>query len=151
MTAKTSASGAFSFNVVPREKTYYRAAFAGIANEYTASTSAVRFALPRPSVGKPKAPTTMSRKKYYSVYGYLKPRHKAGTYPVRIYKWRKVNGKWKSYGYVKAKASDYGSYTKFSKKIKLPYKGTWRLRAYAPADSSHAAKWSSDYDYVKVK
>jgi len=33
----------------------------------------------------------------------------------------------------------------------LPYKGKWRVRAYAPADSKHSAAWSSGYDYITVK
>ena len=61
------------------------------------------------------------------------------------------SGKWKSYGYVKAKASNYKSYTKYSARLSLTSKGAWRLRAYAPADSEHAKTWSSKYDYVTVK
>ena len=107
---------------------------------------------PKTYVSNPKAPSKMSRRKYYTVYGYLKPRHTAGSYPVRIYKWKKTSsGKWKSYGYVNAKAYNYSSYTKYSRKIKLTSKGKWRLRAYAPADSQHAATWSSGYDYVRVR
>ena len=84
------------------------------------------------------------------MYGYLKPRHRAGSYPVRIYEYRRVSGRWKSHGYVKAKASDYGTYTKYSRSVRLPYTGTWRLRAYH-SDPGHAASWSSGYDYVTVK
>ena len=106
----------------------------------------------RPYVRTPIAPKTMRRTRYYRVYGWLKPRHKAGTYPVRIYKWKKTSsGKWKSYGYVYAKAYNYSSYTKYYRRIRLPYKGKWRLRAYARADSAHLAAWSSGYDYVTVK
>jgi hypothetical protein len=94
----------------------------------------------------------MRRSRYYTIYGYLKPKHTSGTYPVRIYKWKKTSsGKWKKYGYVKARARNYRSYTKYYKKLKLTSKGRWRLRAYAPADSRHAARWSSKYDYVTVK
>jgi|GEM_PF-6691476 len=103
------------------------------------------------SLGTPVAPKTMMRTKYYTVYGLLKPRHAARTYPVRIYKYRYVSGHWRSYGYVNAKASNYFSYTKYSVKMRLAYKGKWRLRAYAPADSKHLARWSSAYDYVTVK
>ncbi len=47
--------------------------------------------------------------------------------------------------------SDYKSYTKYSAKVKLTRRGTWRLRAYHPADSGHASGWSAKYDYVRVK
>ncbi len=39
----------------------------------------------------------------------LKPSHAAGTKPVWVYKYKKVAGKWHSYGYVKATAYNYGS------------------------------------------
>jgi len=107
--------------------------------------------LPRPAVYAPHAPRTMSHSRYYTIYGYLKPRHASGSYPVRIYKWRLVSGHWKSYGYTRAKATDFYSYTKYSRSIRLPYHGKWKVRAYAPADSGHIAAWSSGSDYVTVR
>ncbi|PKQ16709.1 MAG: hypothetical protein CVT67_02765 [Actinobacteria bacterium HGW-Actinobacteria-7] len=121
---------------------------------------------PRASLGTPRAPSKMSQSRSYTVYGYLKPRHTSGSYPVRIYRWSKVTMLsgivvWIPHGYVKAKASNYSSngqsYTKYSAKISVPKsshplpQSTWRLRAYAPADSWHAATWSSGSDYVTVK
>ena len=70
---------------------------------------------------------------------------------MRIYKYRYVGGIWKSYGFVKAKAYNYSTYTKYVASVKLPYKGKWRLRAYHPACSQHRAKWSARYDYVTVR
>ena len=106
---------------------------------------------PKVSIGTPVAPKTMKKSKSYTVYGSLKPKHTSGTKPVRIYKYKKVSGKWKSYGYVKATASNYSTYTRYKVKMKLTSKGSWRMRAYAPADSKHAATWSSKYDNVTVK
>jgi len=107
---------------------------------------------PKPWVGTPKAPLTMRKNSYYTVYGYLKPRHTSGTYPVRIYKWKRTStGAWKSYGYVSAKASNYLDYTKYSKSMALTSTGKWRVRAYAQADTGHVAAWSSGYDYITVK
>ncbi len=121
-------------------------------SEYESTLSTAISVLPRAYVRTPIARSKMSSKKSYTVWGTLKPKHTAGTYPVRIYKWKKTSsGKWKKYGYVKAKAYNYSSYTKYSVKMRLKYKGTWRLRAYAVADAGHAAAWSSKYDYVKVK
>lgn len=70
---------------------------------------------------------------------------------MRIYRYKKVRGAWKSYGYVNAKAYSYKSYTRYQVKLKLSSKGSWRLRAFAPADSEHAETWSDKYDYVSVK
>lgn len=99
----------------------------------------------------PAAPGTWSRTSYYNAIGYLKPRHTAGTYPVRIYRWRKTSATtWKAYGYVKAKAYNHSSYTKYVARIRLAERGTWKLRAYAPEDSLHEAKWSGTR-YVTVR
>jgi Photosynthesis system II assembly factor YCF48 len=108
--------------------------------------------LASPTLSNPVAPATMLHTRSYTVYATLRPRHAAGTYPVRIYKYRRlVTGIWKPYGYVRARAANYSTYTKCLASVKLPYPGTWRLRAYAPADNAHSAKWSSGYDYVTAK
>jgi len=129
--------------------TYWSVDVAG--NAETPHTVTFTISLPKATVYTPHAPSTMSHSRYYTIYGYLKPRHTSGSYPVRIYKYRYVSGHWKSYGYTAAKASNYYSYTKYSRSIKLPYKGRWKVRAYAPADSGHLATWSSGYDYITVK
>ncbi len=102
-------------------------------------------------VGNPVTPKSMSRSKTYSISGLLKPRHLAGTRPVRIYKWRKVGRTWKAYGYVTARVSDYSAHSRYAQSVRLPYAGTWRLRAYHPADAQHSAVWSSGYANVLVK
>ena len=106
---------------------------------------------PTVSLGAPVAPKTMKKSKSYTVYGSLKPEHTKGTKPVRIFKYKKVGKKWVRKGYVMAKAYNYKTYTRYKVKMKLTSRGRWRLRAYAPADSKHAATWSTKYDYVTVK
>ncbi|MFA5845061.1 MAG: Ig-like domain-containing protein [Coriobacteriia bacterium] len=150
--ATTGADGLFSLSVRPASRTYYRVRFPG-SNGYAAALSTASvYALPCTYVGVPVAPVTMSRTANSTVWGWLKPRHAAGSYPVRIYKWKRTpSGGWTSYGYVSARASDYSTYTKYSISLKLPTAGTWRLQACAPADSGHASAWSSGYDYVTVR
>ncbi len=104
-----------------------------------------------PSLSKPVAPSTMSRTTAYRVYATLRPRHTAGSHPVRIYRYRYVSRRWRSYGYVMARAADYSTYTRCTAQMRLGAKGRWRLRAYAPADHAHTARWSSRYDYVSVR
>ena len=70
---------------------------------------------------------------------------------MRIYKYRKVGKTWKAAGYVKAVAYDYKGYTRYKVSMRLSTKGSWRLRAYAPADTGHLRMWSSKFDYVTVK
>lgn len=103
-----------------------------------------------PRVSNPVAPATMERGKPYSVTVSLEPRHAAGSTPVRVYRYRKVLGEWISYGYVLATAEDSETGSRCTASVTLPATGSWRLRAYAPADRSHSARWSSGYDYVSV-
>jgi hypothetical protein len=92
--------------------------------------------------------TTTSRR----VYGALKPWHKPGSKPVRIYRYRKIGRVWKRSGPpVSATVSDHGTYSRYAARIRLAKKGSWRLRAWAPADAEHAATWSSGYEYVTVR
>lgn len=149
---QTAAGGTFSFTMKPRTITHYAVRSASsIADPDPLWSNSVKV-VPQVSISNPYAPSTMYRTRYYTVYGYLKPRHTAGTKPVKIFRYRLVSGKWKQYGtYVWAKASNYSSYTKYSASVKLPYAGRWRLRAYHAADAGQPAKWSSGYDYVTVK
>jgi len=149
--ATTGSSGEVAFTVRPAGATTYRLRFEGAPGRFEPKSSIVATVRPKTAVGAPVAPKTMRRGKAYTVYGSLKPRHASGTKPVRIYKYKKVGGNWKSYGYVKATASNYSAYSRYKVKMKLTSKGKWRLRAYAPADSLHAATWSTKYDYVTVK
>ena len=112
----------------------------------------LRAPLTVPSLSNPVASATMSSLEHCAVYGYLKPLHAVGTYPVRIYKWRKTaSGMWQSYGYTTARASNYSSWTRYSTSFRLTGAGVWRLRAYALADGAHVATWSGGYAYVTVK
>lgn len=148
--ATTNTEGAFAFAVKPGTKTSYIAVRLGDA-EFLDSLSPMRTVAPRAWLSAPVAPTVMSKYKTYSVTGFMRPRHAVGTYPVRIYKYRYVSGAWKSYGYVKAKASNYSTYTKYTGAVRLPYPGKWRLRAYHPVDAGHSSGWSTAYDYVTVR
>jgi hypothetical protein len=123
------------------------------ANWYSNNVSVLlqQYTLTDVTVGNPVAPRVMYKGKAKKVYGSLKPRHTAGTYPVRIYKYRYVSGKWKPYGYVKARVANYSSYSRYSKALSFPARGKWRIRAYHPACSLHVAKWSAKYDHVTVK
>jgi parallel beta-helix repeat protein len=147
----TIATGAFSVAASPSTKTWYCVRFAGDSGYLSYGPTAAIYLTPKAYVGNPVAPSTMSKTSYYSVYAYLKPRHSAGTNPVRIYRYRYVSGSWRQYGtYVTAKAANYSTYSKCSVKMKLPYTGKWRLRAYH-SDAGHSTAWSSGYDYVTVK
>ena len=144
----SSSTGYVAWSTVPRSTTYYRLAYTGKIGVYAAKVSSVAKVVPMPSVGTVAA--SRYAKRSYTLYGSLKPRHTARSTPVRVYRWRKVSGKWKAYSYLKASAYDYSSYTRYKVKTRFPYKGKWRLRTYHPADSGQASKWSS-YRYLTVK
>ncbi|HSK47469.1 MAG TPA: hypothetical protein VLA05_05625 [Coriobacteriia bacterium] len=144
-TSLDPATGAYSFPAwESTEKTWYMATFEGTAG-YAASSNST-YLNSTAAVGKVSSTRLSTRK--YQMTGKLKPWHEAGTYPVRIYLWRKVDGKYKSYGYVKAYASNYSYYTSYRKTFTFPAKGYWRMRAYH-SDSGHVASWS-DYTYKSV-
>ena len=103
------------------------------------------------TLGAPKAPAKVRKSRYFTVTGYQKLDSREHDSVVRVYKYRKVAGGWKKSGYVRAKASKYGTYTKYTVKMKLTRKGRWRLRAFVPADSMHGQKWSTGYEYVSVR
>lgn len=145
----TSASGRVSLTAAPVSKTSYRLVFLADA-DYSQAIGPTIAITPKVYLSTPTAPSTARRSVRFTSYGYLKPRHTSGSYPVRIYKYRYVSGKWKSYGYVKARATNYSSYSKFTASVSLPYAGRWRLRAYAPTDSGHAATYGS-YRYLTVR
>lgn len=103
-------------------------------------------------VRTPVAPARVAKGSSVAVYGYLKPHHAAGTTPVRLYLWKKnAVGAWVSRGYVNATAADHSDYSKYSARVKLSSAGSWKIRAYAPADAEHLGTWSTASDYVKVK
>jgi hypothetical protein len=142
VSATTSASGTFAFNVAPTTNSWYRARF-DVTTLYAGSIGPAAAVSVRAYVGAPIGPATMSCGTGYAVYGYLKPRHAAGTYPLRVYQERNISGVWAAVGYVSAKAADYSTYTRYSTTLALPSAGTWRLRAYHAADAGNAATYSS--------
>lgn len=149
-TVTTSSSGYFSYGAKPSVRASYQASFAGDSS-YLARTSYARTVTPRVYLTAPSIGTnTASFAKTYTASGYLKPRHTAGTRPVRLYAYRYESGKWvlrrTAYGTV----SDYSTYSRYKASMRLPYKGSWRMRAYHAADSSNAATYSS-YRYITVK
>jgi photosystem II stability/assembly factor-like uncharacterized protein len=151
----TGAGGAFKFTVAPTTKTYYRIGFAGSGGYYLASTSVAIYLTPRVSLSTPTAPATAYRSHAFTSVTFLKPLHRAGTYPVKVqcYRHEKQRSgmyRWVLRKTVAAKAVNYSTYTKVTVRPSLPYAGKWRIRAYHAADSKNAATYSS-YRYLSVR
>lgn len=156
-TVTTSDTGKWTYTATPAKKATYRAVYAGDST-YLKQTSAKATVLPKVYLSTPtfRTSTTGSGRtalKYgttYIVNGYLKPKHTSGSTQIKIkaYRW---NGS--TYVYKKtytAIASNYSTYSRYNAKIKLPSKGTWRVRAYHAADTTNAKTYSS-YRKVTVK
>lgn len=144
----TASNGAVSFTVKPDKKTSYRLKYYA-GSGYNLAESAYRTVTPRVSLSTPSRPSSAVRNRAFTVIGTLKPRHTAGTYPVKVecYRYeRQSNGsyKWVLRKTVSAKASNYYSYSRYTASVSLPYAGKWVLRAYAPTDTLHYAT-SSGY------
>lgn len=106
--------------------------------------------LPRCTLSRPIVPRAVYRWHTYSAWGTLKPRHTAGTYPVRVYAWYRVSGRWVRQSIVSARATNLSSYSKYTARLRFNKRGSWRLRAYAPADDRHQAGYSA-YTYFYVR
>jgi len=105
--------------------------------------------LPLATVTRPQTPLTPRHGRMFTVWGYLKPRHAAGTQAVKLYCSRRVNGTWKLRKTVRATVSDYSTYSKYSVRLSLPSAGRWRIRGYH-ADADHRASWST-WRYVTAR
>lgn len=139
----------YSTSVRPQWATRYNAVFEGDSN-YAFAVSPPVTLKPKVSLSTPSSALTQTYGRSYTSAGYLKPRHTAGTRPVRVYRELLVGGKWKPYGHVLATASNYSSYSKYAAAIKLPARGKWRLRAVHLTDTYHSGVTTS-YRYITVR
>lgn len=101
------------------------------------------------SVTTPKTPTKIGRKKAFTASGYLKPRHRAGTYAVTLKFYRYESGKWRLKKTVRAKVSNYSSYSRYSVRTSLRSTGKWRVQAQH-GDADHVTTYSG-WRSIRVK
>lgn len=162
-TIKTGSDGSYAY-VTPAltKKAYFRFFFAGEKHQLIANTvidefsslSAYKVVTPRVSLGKPAGyPSTGYTSRTYSVYGSLKPKHPASAASKKVVVikcYRRESGKWKLRKTVDARVYDYSTYSRYRGSVKLPYKGSWRIRAYYAASGTNASTWSASR-YVTVK
>jgi len=132
--------------------TKFRATWAGV-DEYGPSTSDYVLVKPKVALQNPDAPTTVKKYADFLVSGTLKPRHSPGwNKAVKLYCYKKdaVTGTWVLKKAVWCKTVDYLTYSKYRVSIYLGSTGTWKLRAFAPEDTLHAATWSTSH-FLTVK
>lgn len=144
----TGADGRVRYALFPAKQTEYRVRFAG-SGVHLASVSATKTCTPYAYLSVPSVRSaTVSARTPFDVVGYLKPRHKAGAKSVRIFAQRYERQPNGSYSWVTRRVfyatnSNYSTYTKYSARIALPYRGKWRLRARIEGDTTHLTTTSS--------
>lgn len=111
--------------------------------------SLARPPLPLATLTKPRAPSSARHGAKFSISGYLKPRHPAGKIAVTLKCYHYESGHWVSRKSVRAAVSNYSDYSKYAVRLSLPWKGSWRIRAYH-SDSGHRASYSG-YHYIRVR
>lgn len=145
----TDGSGAFSVSVSPTKRTEYRATTPA-QGELLTSVSSVVVVQPKAYLTRPYAPSYVYKGRYFTSSGYLKPRHTAGRRDVKLACYRSENGSWKYYKSVYATNANYSSYTKYSARLYLPYRGHWKIVASIAGDTTHVAT-TSGARYLTVK
>ncbi|MBI5230670.1 MAG: PD40 domain-containing protein [Coriobacteriales bacterium] len=145
----TSGEGAFS-SATPAltTATWFRTRFVG-DEEWFSALSAPILVKPCSGLGTPVARSKMTKTKTYTIYGGLKPHHTAGASAGRVYAYRKQSGSWVLRKTFTTTAYDYSTYSRYRASVKLPYSGSWRMRAYH-SDGGHATTYSN-WRYATVK
>lgn len=144
----STATGTYSIGVKSSVKTTYTVVSLG--DSYLASASAAPITIdPKAYLSTPTAPSAIARGAYFTSTGYLKPRHTAGSYPVVIKAYLKVSGRWVYKKSIKAKASNYSTYSKYTARSYLPTRGYWKL--VATHDSTAHYPSTSGVRYVTVR
>ncbi len=95
------------------------------------------------TLGQPKAPSVVNKGQRFTVWGTIKPRVTAGSKTVKLNLYRYTSGKWsyvKTYSTVNA---NYSSYSKYSTRIAITTRGTYRFKAIWPESASWAAAAST--------
>ena len=152
MSTLTPAAGTSTYSgsiAAPAQKTMYKLVYEGTA-AYAGVISRSVTVTPKVKLGHPVAPSTVKKKKSFTVYGSLTPKATAGSKTVKIKCYVKKSGKWVLKKTVTAKNANKGSASQ--------YKASTRCRARARGSSSPRAAATSKYaattsspEYLKVK
>jgi hypothetical protein len=148
-TAITTVSGTWIASVAPGRNMIVRARYSGdaIHTPAVSTTTTLRQSV---YVGTPSTSSWVTHRHNFTTHGYLKPRSKSGTHPVRVYFYRyekQRNGthKWVLRKSVLAQASDYfSSYTRYSVRTSVPYAGKWKAVAVYVGSTTYSKTTSSN-------
>ena len=147
---KTGTSGTASKTVSSLKSSRKFRVRTAYSSTYGAAGSLHVRVTPHVSLSRPDAPSRVRKGRSFRVLGDLHPYHKSGTHPVKLYFYRHGSSGWIKKSVVSVTVKKRGSYSTYAKSVKLSSTGKWKVRAYHPADSSHAATWSST-EYFRVR
>jgi beta propeller repeat protein len=153
--AITDAYGEYSLDVTKiKAKTSFRMVYHGDATHLPAVSEA-KTVKAKAWVSTPAIPREFSYQKTVTVSCFLKPRHAAGSSPVKFLfsRYYRADGEfapdWHVWKTVKGKAANYSTYTRCTARVSLPKPPAtnpvgekWRVVA-THADSSHASSVSA--------
>ncbi len=140
-TPSTGPDGSFSLTAKPVRITYYRVKYAGSPFAYVGCVSRTVKVTPYAYLSSPSVPSHAHKNRTFKVTGSLKPRH-SGSRVVRLYCYRSERGKWVLRKSLWCSLTSTTTGSRYTASVKLPYRGTWRMRAYIAGDSVHASTWS---------
>ena len=117
--------------------TYFKMRFPGDATRTDAQTAPI-LAKAKALLSTPDTPSMVARGTYFTITGYLKPRHTGST---KIELFRFIDGRTQFYAYRWATNSDYSTYTKYTLTYRISGLGGWGVVAHH-SDADHATSWS---------
>ncbi|MBE0528957.1 MAG: hypothetical protein IH629_07130, partial [Thermoleophilia bacterium] len=128
--SEDGALGQFSVPISPNAPTFYWLQYEKVPlSQYGGILSKALKVSVRPALGRPVTPKSVKARRYFTVYGSLKPHFTKGQKTVKIKVYRYKN---RRYRYVKALWAtnvDSGSITKYRLRTRLTTKGKYRFRA----------------------
>ena len=150
---QTGAGGAYSIDTPALTKArYFRVSFAGDV-DYLGVTFARLRVKPKVQLGRPRVPRRVGLRRTFTAWGTLKPKHAAGSRPVRIklYQYKQLSDGTPVYVLrrtVRAKAVNFSDYTRYKATLRVTTRGKWAVRAYHAADGANAATSSGWRSFV---
>jgi len=142
--AANAFGGLYSLSHVPSRLTYYRFVFntGGADEAYATATSRVISVTVAPTLSLPTVPSGIDHGERFTLWTLMRPKHAVGKSNVTFQFYRLESRKWVLRKTLAATNANSGSATKVSGTTNLSA-GSWRVRAFHPADAEHVAAYSA--------
>lgn len=134
LSSLVSSQGVASAAVAPPFSMLMRARFMGTPN-IVASTSGAARVVVSPAMSTPSVSSSPKRGALITNTIILSPRHSAGSRPVKFTYQHYESGKWVTRRTTTGSAADYMGTSKCTARVRLYYRGAWRVRTTHAADT----------------